>query len=257
MVIVVAIFSAVLGLIVGSFINVVVHRVPRHESVLAPRSQCPACATQIRNRDNVPILSWLALRGRCRACATPISMRYPLVEAAGGGIFLAAALRTGVNWNLPPTLALLGGLLALALIDLEHHLLPKRIVYPVLVIVSALIVLGGSATGEWRRILIALICASTWFGLFFFINLISPRSLGFGDVRLAFLLGLALGWLGAAYAVLGFFAANASGALVGVALIATKRIERDTAIPYGVFLAVGALIAIVAAPTGFDGLAIR
>jgi leader peptidase (prepilin peptidase)/N-methyltransferase len=241
-------YCALFGLIVGSFLNVVIYRVPRKESIVSPRSACPTCDVPIAPRDNVPILSWLYLRGRCRNCHSPISMRYPLVEAATAGLFAGVAARIGFSWTLPAYLVLAAGLLALACTDMEHLLLPKRIVYPVLGLFGALLVVAAAITGDWHNLFVAGISGAVWFAIFFAMNFISPRALGFGDVRLAPVLGLALGWLGVRYVLLGFFAANLIGAIIGIALIASKRMSRQQQIPYGVFLAVGTLLAIFAGP---------
>jgi len=175
-------------------------------------------------------------------------VRYPLVELAGGALFAGAAARLGYSWDLPAFLVLLAGLLALAGIDLEHLLLPKRLVYSTLGLVAGLLTLAAAIDGQWHRLLIAAICAVGWFIAFFALNAISPRLLGFGDVRLALVLGLGLGWLGVRYVILGFFAANLIGAVIGVALIATKRIQSDQPVPYGVFLALGTALAVFAGP---------
>jgi leader peptidase (prepilin peptidase)/N-methyltransferase len=241
-------YCALFGLIVGSFLNVVIYRVPRKESIVSPRSACPTCDEPIAARDNVPILSWLLLRGRCRNCKSPISMRYPLIEAATAGLFAAAAARIGFSWTLPAYLVLAAGLLALACTDMEHLLLPKRIVYPVLGLVGGLLVAAAAITGHWHNLEVAAISGAVWFAIFFTMNFVSPRSLGFGDVRLAPNLGLALGWLGIRYVLLGFFAANLIGAVIGVALIASKKMGRNQQIPYGVFLAIGTLLAIIVGP---------
>jgi leader peptidase (prepilin peptidase)/N-methyltransferase len=241
-------YCAIFGLVVGSFLNVVIYRVPRKESVVSPRSACPTCGVPITARDNVPIASWLLLRGKCRSCHSPISARYLLVEAATAALFAGLAARIGFSWTLPAYLVLAAGLLALACIDMEHLLLPKRIVYPVLGMVSAFLILAAAVTHHWHYLLVAGISAAAWFIIFFAMNFISPRLLGFGDVRLAPVLGLALGWLGVRYVLLGFFAANFVGAIIGLTLIATKRMSREQQIPYGVFLAVGTLLAILAGP---------
>jgi leader peptidase (prepilin peptidase)/N-methyltransferase len=239
---------ALFGLAVGSFLNVVIYRVPRNESIVSPRSRCPSCGVAIKERDNIPVLSWLLLRGRCRNCHSPISPRYLFVEVAGGALFAGAAARLGFNWDLPAFLVLLAGLLALACIDLEHLVLPKKVVYPTLAMVAGLLVLAAAVTGEWHNLLVAAICSISWFVVFFLMNFASPRVLGFGDVRLALLLGLGLGWLGWRYVVLGFFAANLIGAVVGLTLIAMKKMTRDQPIPYGVFLALGAALAVFTGP---------
>lgn len=241
-------FCALLGLMVGSFLNVVIYRVPRDESIVSPRSACPACGAAIRERDNIPVLSWLVLRGRCRDCRAPISARYPLVELACGGLFAGTAARFGFAWDLPAYLVLFAGLLALSCIDVERMILPKKIVYPLTVLVAALLILAAAGTGRWHEYLIGIICALGWFVVFFGMNLASPRLLGFGDVRLSLVLGLSLGWLGIGYVLLGFFSANLIGAVVGLILIATKQMGRQSRIPYGVFLASGCAVAVFAGP---------
>jgi leader peptidase (prepilin peptidase)/N-methyltransferase len=237
---------AVLGLLVGSFLNVVIHRVPRKESIVRPRSRCPGCGTQIAERDNIPVLSWILLRGRCRHCGAPISPRYPLVEALTAGLFAADALKFGADWALPAFLVLTAGLIALAVTDLEHYLLPVRIVYPTLVLTGALLLLAAAATGHWYHLRAAVISAAVAFAFFFLLNFINPRWMAFGDVRLSALIGLGLGWLGARYALLGFFLGFLLGAVIGLALIAAKRIQRTSPIPFGVFLAAGAFVVIYA-----------
>ena len=239
---------ALLGLAVGSFLNVVIYRAPRGESLVRPRSHCPRCGAQIEGRDNVPVLSWLMLRGHCRHCREPISARYPLVELATALLFVGAAWRIGFTWALPAYVAWLAGLLTLALVDLELLRLPRSIVYVTLLLTSALLVVASVATHDWHRLLIGAIAAAVWFILFFAMNFASPRILGFGDVRLAPLLGLALGWLGVGHVIVGFFLANLIGAIVGLSLIAAGRMKRDQPVPYGVFLAAGAMISLFAGP---------
>lgn len=236
------------GLAIGSFLNVVIYRVPRHLSIVTPRSACPKCATPIRERDNIPVLSWIILRGKCRTCREPISIRYPLIELACAALFAGAAARLGYNWELPAFLIFLASLLALSAIDIELLVLPKVIIYPSFAAISALLILAAGLTHNWHRLLIAALCAFGWFVLFFVINFASPRALGFGDVRLAPVLGLGLGWFGIRFVILGFFAANLVGAVIGLALIAAKKMSREQPIPYGVFLAVGAAIALYAGP---------
>jgi leader peptidase (prepilin peptidase) / N-methyltransferase len=237
-----------LGLAIGSFLNVVIYRVPNGMSIVSPRSSCPLCGTPIAERDNIPVLSWLLLRGRCRHCQEAISARYPLVELSCAALFAGLAARFGYDWALPAFLVLFAGLLALSVIDVETMLLPRKIVWPLSLLVTALLVLAAVATGRWHDLFVGAICGAVWFVVFFLLNLASPRMLGFGDVRLAPVLGLALGWLGVRYVLLGFFAANLIGAAIGVALIASKRMSRQQQIPYGVFLAAGCAVAVFAGP---------
>ena len=206
------------------------------------------CGAAILERDNIPVLSWLILRGKCRNCHAPIAKRYPLIELAGGALFAGAAARMGFTWALPAFLVFLAGMLALACIDAEHLVLPKRIVYPTLLMVAGLLAIAAAITGRWDRLGTAALCALGWWVAFSILNFASPRYLGYGDVRLALVLGLALGWLGIRYVLLAFFAANLIGAVIGIGLIATKRLRRDQQVPYGVFLALGAALAIYAGP---------
>ncbi|MDP9073346.1 MAG: prepilin peptidase [Actinomycetota bacterium] len=235
---------ALVGLAVGSFLNVVIHRVPLKQSVVRPRSACPSCGTQIADRDNIPVISWLVLRGKCRTCSHPISPRYLVVELFTAVLFAGAALRFGYDWALPAFLVLVAGLLALAFTDLEHYLLPVRIVYPVLGLLAALLAGAAAVTGAWSRLGVAAACGAVAFAIFFALNFANPKWMAFGDVRLAAVIGLGLGWLGAKVALLGFFLAFLLGSVVGVGLILAKKIERKAPIPFGVFLAAGAFLAV-------------
>lgn len=236
--------SAVYGLVIGSFLNVVIFRVPVKQSITKPPSTCPGCGNRIEARDNIPVFSWLWLRGRCRHCSMHISARYPLVEVLTGALFVLVALRFGWSWTLPAELCFMAGLVALAFTDLDHMLLPRSIVYTTAAFVSAGLLVASAVHSQWHRLLVAVICAAVEFALLFTINLISPRSLGFGDVRFGPLLALGLGWIGWRYAFVGFLAANLVGAVVGLILIGLKRTERRTPIPFGVFLSLGAVLAI-------------
>src|SRR5437588_1082727 len=142
----------VFGLTVGSFLNVVIYRVPRKESVVRPRSRCPSCATQLAERDNVPVVSWLLLRGRCRTCGEPISARYPAVELLTGALFVGAALRLGLDWALAAYLVFFASLVAITFIDLEHYIIPNLVLYPTLYFASPLLVLAASLPGEWGHL---------------------------------------------------------------------------------------------------------
>ncbi len=234
------------GLVIGSFLNVVIYRVPRGESIVAPRSRCPACGATLAWFDNVPVVSYLALRGRCRSCRAPISAQYPIVETLTAGLFAGTAARFGVVWPLPAYVVLAAGLIVLAAIDLELQVLPKRIVYVVTVAVGVLVLVASVETGDSHRLVVAACSAAAWFGLFFAINAASPRLLGFGDVRLAPVLGLALGWLGVGYVLAGFFLACFFGAAVGIGLIAAGRARLATRVSFGPFLALGTEIAVLA-----------
>ncbi|MFD8208670.1 prepilin peptidase [Streptomyces sp. NPDC059695] len=234
-----------LGLVVGSFLNVAVSRVPAGRSVLRPRSACPACETPIAARDNIPVVSWLLLGRRCRACRVPIPARYPLVEALTALLFAAEALRFGRSEVLPAALVFTAGLLALAACDAEHFLLPRRLVYPTLGLTAACLLAAAAATGAWQRLGVTAACGVGAFAVFYALHEVRPAWLGFGDVRLAGLLGTGLGWLGPSYLVFALLAGSAVGLLVGVALIATGRATRQTRLPFGVFLAAGAIAALL------------
>ena len=236
---------ALLGLLVGSFLNVVIVRVPERQSVVRPRSRCPGCGTQLAERDNVPVVSWLVLRGRCRTCSMPISARYPLVELATAGLFAAAAIRFGFDWALPGYLWFFAALLAVSVIDLETFLVPNRIVYPSLV--ASLLLLGGAAVlehdpGSFGRALLGAVLAS---GALLALALLYPRGMGMGDVKLALLLGLYLGWLSLGHVALGLFLGFLLGSVVGIGLIATGVRGRKDQLPFAPFLAAGAVLAVL------------
>jgi leader peptidase (prepilin peptidase) / N-methyltransferase len=232
--------AGLFGLVVGSFLNVVAHRLPLRQSLVKPRSACPQCGTQVRAYDNVPVLSWLLLRARCRDCGTPISARYPLVEAGTALLWLAVvAVHHGDTTNLVLGLVLVTFLVPLALIDLDHKLLPNRITGPAALVGLAL-GLALDPAGEPDRLLAAAI-AGGGVGL---IALLMPNGMGMGDAKLLGVLGLYLG-AGVGVAAL---VALVSGTLVGIAIIARVGMSagRKTAVPFGVFLALGGLVAVLA-----------
>lgn len=234
---------AVFGLAIGSFLNVVIWRVPRDESVVHPRSHCPNCGNELRNVDNIPVVSWLALRGRCHFCGNPISARYPLVELLTGVLFAAAAARFHDDWALPAYLVLFAGLVALSGIDLDHHRLPNKVLYPTLFAMAPLFVLAAALDDRWDDLARAAVGGVAAFVVFFVIHLVSPRGMGFGDVRLSGVLGAALGWLSLAHVYLGLLIGFVLASVVGLTLIALKITSRKDRVPFGPFLAAGAVVA--------------
>jgi leader peptidase (prepilin peptidase) / N-methyltransferase len=231
--------AALFGLVVGSFLNVVIHRVPRRESVVWPASHCPHCEEPIRPLDNVPFLSYLLLRGRCRNCKEPISARYPAVEALTGLLFGAAAYEFGVSLALLPALVFISALISLAVIDLEHRLLPNVIVGPATLAGLALSVLADPASW-WTFPLFAVVVAGALFGL----ALVYPGGMGMGDVKMGGMLGAFLG----PYAALAVFLGALLGALAGGLLMAAGRMQRRSALPFGLFMALGGLISLFVGP---------
>ena len=226
----------VLGAALGSFLNVVIYRLPRGESLVRPRSHCPHCGAPIAARDNVPIVSYLILRGRCRNCGRPIAARYPLVELTSG-ILLVAVWLASITW----LQFLSGGLLVLMLvaitfIDLEHQIVPDLITYPG---IAAGLLLAAAA----GRVVDAALTAAVAGTFFLLIILLSRGGMGGGDVKLAALLGAFLGWPNTGVAV---FAAFVLGAAVGVFLLVTGRRSRKDPIPFGPALAAGGVIALFA-----------
>ena len=241
----IAIGCGVLGLAVGSFLNVVIHRVPERRSVVRPASHCPHCASKVRTRDNVPVLSWVLLRGRCRDCRGAISLRYPLVEIATAGLFVAAALRLGADPALPAFLVVFAALLAISAVDLERYIVPNRILYPALFVAAPLLVLAAAADGEWSSLWGAALGGALAWGLLFAIHMASPRGMGFGDVRLAGLVGMLLGWLSIGHVLLGLFLGFLTAAVVGVALVLAGTRGRKDKVPFGPFLALGTILAVL------------
>lgn len=228
-----------LGLSIGSFLNVVIHRLPRRTSLVWPASACPRCGAPIRWYDNVPVLGWMALRGRCRDCASSIAIRYPLVELITMAVFIAHYLRFGLEPLLLPRLLFACALIALFAIDLEHQLLPNRITLPGIaagVLFSAFlppglvasllgVAVGGGvlwAIGEgWSR-------------------LRGMEAMGFGDVKMLAMIGAFLGWQ---LVIVTFVISSIVGGLFAAILLVARRTSWTAALPFGTFLAIGALIA--------------
>jgi leader peptidase (prepilin peptidase)/N-methyltransferase len=237
--------SAVVGLLVGSFANVVIHRVPANESIVRPSSRCPSCGEPISSRDNVPVVSWLVLRGRCRHCGAPISARYPAVELTTAGLFALTAWRLERGTDLIAYLPLVWVLVVLSAIDIEHKLLPNRIVLPAVAAMLVLLAVAaalGPGWGEWVR---ALAAGAASFAGFLVLVLIAPRGMGMGDVKLAGLLGLGLGYVGWGNVFVGFFVAFLAGSVGGLALVAARRTGMKAEIPFGPYLALGTLVGIL------------
>lgn len=239
-----AVAAGALGLLVGSFLNVVVHRVPRGESLLRPASRCPGCGHPVRPRDNVPVLGWLLLRGRCRDCGTGIGARYPAVELLTALVFAVLTLRIGPGWSLPAFLYLGAAGVALAAIDIDTRRLPDAIVLPSYAVGAALLVPAAAAGGAWPHYGRALLAALALFAFYLALALVYPAGMGFGDVKLAGLLGLYLGWLGWGELLVGAFLGFLLGALAGGGLMLAGRATGKTAIPYGPFMLLGALVAV-------------
>jgi leader peptidase (prepilin peptidase)/N-methyltransferase len=230
----------VFGLLIGSFLNVVIVRVPAGQSVVRPRSACPACSQPISERDNFPVLSWLLLRGKARCCGEPISGRYPLVEAGTAVAFGGVAAWVGLSWLLPALLYLAAISIALTMIDLELKRLPNPIVLPAYPVAAALLALAALTAGEPHRLLRAAICGLAMYAFYFVLAMVYPGGMGFGDVKLAGVLGLYLGWFGWPHAVVGAFLAFVVGGVVGVGLMVAGRAGRKSMIPFGPFMILGA-----------------
>lgn len=232
--------AAVMGLCVGSFLNVVIWRVPLGMSVNRPASHCVHCRQQLAWWQNVPILSWVGLRGRCHRCAARISARYPAVEAGCAALFVAVALARDGADAVPYCIAA-AGMLALSIIDLDHHRLPDVVLVPTVALTAGGFGVVGLTGGRTGPLVAALAGGAIGFALLFLIHAVQPAGMGFGDVKLAALCGLALGWSGIERVPLGLFAAFFAGAVVGVAALASGRATRRTRIPFGPFLCVASL----------------
>jgi leader peptidase (prepilin peptidase)/N-methyltransferase len=261
-------FMAVLGAMIGSFLNVVIHRLPREQSIVLPKSACPACGTAIHFYDNIPVFSFLILRGRCRSCRRPISPRYPAVEALCALLFALVTWRDGLTFALPFDIAFAASLLALVFIDSEHMLLPNAITYPgilfALITRVAVPYLGGTPHFDdlpylvsvfpgypvWTVSLIgAAIGAlagggSLWLMGFIWKKLRGVEAMGMGDVKMMLMVGAFLGWR---LAGLTIFIGVFSGSLAGIALMFRRgRRNLQMMLPFGIFLGIGAVVSLLA-----------
>jgi len=246
------------GSIIGSFLNVVVYRVPRGMSIVSPGSACGACGHEIRWYDNIPLISWLALRGRCRDCGARISVRYPLVELAGAAFFVVVALFFAPAVFLAPTavaaaaaalelvafLYLAAISLALAVIDAETRRLPDAIVLPAYAVGAVLLTLSAGLGADLPRLGSAAVGAGAMVAVYLLLAVLRPGGMGMGDVKLAGVLGLFAGWLGWGPLVVAGIGGFLLGGLFGVALLIAGH-GRRTAIAYGPWMIAGAWVGIL------------
>jgi leader peptidase (prepilin peptidase)/N-methyltransferase len=263
----VALIVGVFGSFIGSFLNVVAYRVPLKRSIVSPPSACTECAIPIKAYDNIPIISWFLLRGRCRNCKSPISLRYPIVEL-GTGIFFAIvvvkflpAAESGVSLvaqtgraifsinahSLVLLIALLylaGLSVVLALIDADTQILPNRIVFPSYFVAATLLGVAGVLSQDYVSILRAAFGMAILWVAYMAVALISNGGIGFGDVKLAGLIGLYLGYSGWGALITGTFAAFALGGIFGLVLIVSRRANRKSGIPFGPWMLAGAWVAL-------------
>ncbi|HEY7926827.1 MAG TPA: prepilin peptidase [Candidatus Dormibacteraeota bacterium] len=231
--------AAIGGLCLGSFLNVVAYRLPAGLSLVTPGSACPGCGAAIRPYDNLPVVSWLALGGHCRACDTSISPRYPLTEALTGALFATVVIAKGASASVWLDLIFVAGLVAVTRIDLEHRIIPNRIVAPL-----ALAAVVLTAVFEPHLLPERLIAGAAAGGFILAAVLAYPAGMGMGDVKLAAVMGLVLGRAVAP----AMFIALIAGTIVGIGVLAHKGVSdgRRTRVPFGPFLALGSVIALFA-----------
>jgi leader peptidase (prepilin peptidase)/N-methyltransferase len=235
------IFAFIAGTVIGSFLNVCVHRLPKEESIIRPRSRCPVCQAQIRAIDNIPLVSFLLLGGRCRDCGNPIAWRYPLVEALTGTLFAMTVARFGVTLQAAFLLPFLCGLVVVSFIDLDHQIIPNAITLPGI----PLGLLAGLVLGEpplLDRVMGTLLGAGfLYLVLFYGGALYGQEAMGEGDLNLIALVGAFLGWKAVALTI---FLGCLFGSAVGLALIVGRHLDRRQHIPFGPFLSLGAVVAL-------------
>jgi leader peptidase (prepilin peptidase)/N-methyltransferase len=252
----VIIATALLGSVIGSFLNVLIYRIPRKLSVVSPPSACPHCGAHIRAYDNIPVVSWLLLRAKCRSCGAPISARYPAVELGTALLFAAVAwlfTTPPADLGMPAVMVieiiaflyLAAVTITLALIDVDTHTLPNAIVYPSYLVAGVLIGAASLLHGDLPALLRALIGAAILGTVYFALAFAYPGGMGLGDVKLALLLGFFLAWLGWEVFIVGSIAAFVLGGLFGVALMIVRRAGRKTAIAFGPWMLIGAWIGIL------------
>jgi leader peptidase (prepilin peptidase)/N-methyltransferase len=225
------------GLVVGSFLNVVIVRVPEHRSILHPRSACPGCGATIAWHDNIPLLSFLMLHGRCRACGMSISWRYPTVELTTVMRWVVADLRFGLSRDLMVALPLLSALIAITAIDLQHHIIPDVITLPG--ILAGIVANLAADRVTWITSIIGILVGG---GIFFVIILASGGGMGGGDMKLGAMLGAFLGW---DVALVSVFIAVVLGGAIALLLLALGKARRKDPIPFGPFLAAGGAVGLL------------
>ncbi len=233
--------AGLVGAAIGSFLNVCIHRLPRHESVVWPASHCPICSGRIAAYDNIPLLSYLLLGGRCRACRTPISIRYPIVEAANAVGYAAIVWYFGLTWHAAAYAVLLSALLVATGTDLSHKIIPNVVTLP-----GILLGLLGAATilpvGSMNSLLGVVVGGGILWGLAWVSPyLFGKEGMGGGDIKLIAMIGAFLGWKPV---LLTIMIGSLVGSVVGVSLIAAKVIQRDQYLPFGPFLALGAVLSL-------------
>ena len=250
-----AIVAGVFGLLIGSFLNVVAYRVPAHISLMR-ESRCPHCDVAIKPWHNVPVFGWIALRGKCANCGEGISARYPIVEAITGVAFAgitwwivmgaSTSSATGLKAAWALAIVIVAFLyfaaisIVLTLIDLDTHRLPNSIVLPSYLVAGILFTIASLLAGDWTELLRAAIGMATLYAFYFVLRLARPGGMGGGDVKLAGLVGIYLGWLGWGALAVGAFAAFLFGGVFGIALMLAQRAGRKTAIPFGPWMILGA-----------------
>jgi len=240
------VFLGIGGLAVGSFLNVVIVRMPVGDSIVSPPSRCPECEAPIAPRDNIPVLSWLLLRGRCRGCGEPIPAGYPLVELANAVLWVVVGLRFGASWAVVPMLLLFSTLLAQSVIDLELSRLLDKITFPVLGASVVLITAVSAIEGDVSRVGMAIL-GGLGYGLFLFamglVQIRGKQGMGMGDAKLALLLGLFLAWLHPILILFSLLIACFIGIVVGAGYFIVRR--KSMHYPFGPWLVVGCMIAII------------
>lgn len=231
-----------LGLALGSFGNVLIHRVPAGESIVSPPSSCPACGHEIRARHNVPVVGWLWLRGQCADCGKKISPRYPIIEALMGTAFIVVALVEGLTWTLPLLLVLAFFSIVLSAVDFETYRLPDRLTLPFAIAVLITVAIAAQEVSDIIRAGLGALILGV---IYFFAFLLYPRGMGFGDVKLALVLGAVLGVFGWSQLAVGGFAAFVWGSLVGIVVMAVRRQRKQVRIPFGPWMFAGAWTGLV------------